>query len=362
MVTLVSGVPDSGKTAYCVDKIKKIASNDIKELSHIENVYTNIAGFKFHFFSDNKVNFERLDFKNLYEHLKIMHKIYIDNDGTEKSLELLIEYTKKNGLFASYFVIDEAQNYFDNLDKVKLWWITYHAQLQQQIDLITQNKALIHAKYISNTELFIKAMPRSKAVSEDTLRYFHYTEPRMTKKYQSSEVKVDEDFFKLYKTFKKSTQKPVGRKYIIYFVLFVFFLITMFTILLMKMMSSDTPIEEQKEITQTEVQPRSEPIYVPTQKDKSVDIYDIEGLIYMQLLCSPKFKYCLYNNKRINFDFYLKMKDLQNFKEFSLTKITDDFYKLDVFVTESFYQIYSGGANNEKDNFIDSNSKESTSF
>ncbi len=69
------------------------------------------------------------------------------NESNDNLDDILNEYTKKNKIYNAYFVIDECHNYFDNQDKVKMWWLTYHRHLHHEIDFITQNKTLIHTKY-----------------------------------------------------------------------------------------------------------------------------------------------------------------------------------------------------------------------
>jgi zona occludens toxin len=350
MLTLLTGSPGSGKTLFAIDNIIKIANNEAPEFKNIKNVYTNISGFKFDKFEGNNVNFLRLYFDSFYDHLKKLFAIYCENDGEDNLDDLLQEYCKQNNILDTYFIIDEAHQYFDNQDKVKNWWFTYHRHLNHEILLITQNKSLINTIYRNIPEIFIKAQPRSKAISQNVLRFFLYTEYRMTQKFATTEITVNKSYFDLYKSGNKSSQKRVGVKYIIYFFIMVFVLLFFFGFLVYKMYFSSPDIKEDiKPVPQTSI--KSNPIPVPQTSIKSNDL-DLSTLKYMNLICSLKYNYCLYNKQKINLEFYLKMKHLKKFQEISISRMIDDFYSLDVFVTDDFYSIYNKqGVNNEKNSF-----------
>ena len=55
--------------------------------------------------------------------------------------------------------------------------------------------------------------------------------------------------------------------------------------------------------------------------------------------------------------FYFKMKNIYNFNEISLSKVFNEFYLLNVFVNEKFYNIYNKGDNNEKNTSNNSNNE-----
>jgi hypothetical protein len=70
MLSLLVGTPGSGKTLYAIDKIIKIANNEAPEFKNIEYLYTNISGFDFDKFKDNKVVFDRFVFDKFYAHIQ----------------------------------------------------------------------------------------------------------------------------------------------------------------------------------------------------------------------------------------------------------------------------------------------------
>lgn len=249
MLTLLVGTPGSGKTLLAIDKIIKINSGEAKEFENIEYIYNNISGFKFEKYIDSKIKNEKLVFNSLYVHLKVLYSLFIQNEHKDNLDEILQNYCRENHLLNSYFIIDEAHNFFDNQDKVKNWWFTYHRHLNHEILLITQNKSLINTQYRNIPELFIKAQPRSKAISKNVLRYFNYTDYRMTQKFSTSEIRINNTYFELYTSGNKSNQKQVGLILIRMFILFVISLIILFSYFVYKFWFSNGsfPIEQNLE-------------------------------------------------------------------------------------------------------------------
>lgn len=360
MLSLLVGTPGAGKTLYAIDIIKKIANNEAYEFKNIQYVYTNISGFKFDLFKDNKVTFDKFIMKNFYEHLEFLFSIFCDNENNDNLDNLLQDYCKQHNLLNAYFIIDEAHNHFDNQDKIKNWWFTYHRHLNHEILLITQNKSLINTQYRNIPEVFIKAQPRSKAISKDVMRYFLYTEYRMTQKFSTTQITVNQSYFDIYKSGNISNQNRVGVKFIKNFIFSILASLFLFGSLAYNMIYSDTKNEEITNNTSLPLD-TSLPVQIQTITDNKNNSIDLSDLKHMQLLCSMKDKFCLYKNQKINLDFYLRMKDLQNFQEFSLTKTIGDFYSLDVFVSEDFFTIYNQGVNNEK-NINGSNANQSISL
>lgn len=252
MLTLLTGTPGSGKTLFAIDIIIKINSKEAKEFTHIKTIYNNIAGFKFEKYINSEIENKKLNFDELYVHLSLLYSLFLKNQNKDDLDNILQEYCEKNHILNSYFIIDESHNYFDNQDKIKNWWFTYHRHLNHEILLITQNKSLINTQYRNIPELFIKAQPRSKAISKNVLRYFNYTEYRMTQKYSTTEIKVNKTYFDLYTSGNISNQKLVGKKIIYAFIIFIFTFLLIFIYFIYKNWF-DTP-------NHTAPPPKKEPI------------------------------------------------------------------------------------------------------
>ncbi len=267
MLTLLTGTPGSGKTLLAIDKIIKINSNEAKEFEHITHIYNNIAGFKFERYVDSKIKNEKLEFNKLYVHLSMLYKMFLQYESNDKLDDILQNYCKEVNILNAYFIIDEAHNYFDNQDKVKNWWFTYHRHLNHEILLITQNKSLINTQYRNIPELFIKAQPRSKAISKNTLRYFNYTDYRMTQKFSTTEIKVNDTYFDLYTSGNVSKQKLVGQKLIIGFVIFLIAFILIFIYFIYKFWFAVPKYQQKQENTPPQNQPQTTKI-----EDKNIDL------------------------------------------------------------------------------------------
>jgi|GEM_PF-4561591 len=312
MLTLLVGTPGSGKTLFAIDKVIKIANSELDEFKKIEYVYTNISGFDFDKFKDNKVVFDRFVFNVFYQQIKELFLIFCENENQDNLDDLLQEYCKNNNILNAYFIIDEAHNFFDNQDKVKMWWFTYHRHLNHEILLITQNKSLINIQYRNIPEIFVKAQPRSKAISENVLRYFNYTEYRMTQKFSTTEITINKSYFDIYKSGNKSSQKLVGKKYIIMFIIFLLALILLFSFFIYKLFFTapspqkinepkqeqikttiNTPVPQPQIVTQSPNNAQTNQIISPAPQI----IEATQNLKLFKFSCFEKFCYYTQDNK-----------------------------------------------------------------
>lgn len=334
MLTLLVGTPGSGKTLFAIENIIKIANSEATEFKNIENVYINISGFNFDKFKDNKVKFNKLIFDSLYVHLKILYSLFIQNENKDNLDEILQNYCKENNILNSYFIIDEAHNFFDNQDKVKSWWFTYHRHLNHEILLITQNKTLINPMYRNIPEIFVKAQPRSKAISKNVLRYFHYTEYRMTQKFSTTEITINQTYFDLYTSGNTSNQKQVGLKFIVSFIVALVFLISILGYFIYKFVFSNIYPEnieqssnpQTQNITKNEIFSTNQSLEVPQIQQPLVsnDLPKQENLKLYKFNCFEQF--CYYKiDKSNNFEIPLNilreyLLDIDINKQFSELK------------------------------------------
>lgn len=348
MLTLLTGTPGSGKTLLAIDRIIKINSNEAKEFNHIEYIYNNIAGFKFERYIDSKIKNEKLEFSKLYVHLTILYKMFLQYESQDNLDDILQDYCKQNNLLNAYFIIDESHNYFDNQDKVKNWWFTYHRHLNHEILLITQNKSLINTQYRNIPELFIKAQPRSKAISKNVLRYFNYTDYRMTQKFSTTEIKINDTYFDLYTSGNISNQKLVGQKLIIAFAIFVIAFILIFVYFVYKFwfaVPKYTPKSEIKETTQMQQK----------QSIKSNEINENEvSKKLFKFICFENFCYLKSDKETLSLPYSILRKHILGIEDVYIETKTK---RLNVYfiADEDTFNFLQGVRTNEKGNNLNFN-------
>ena len=174
-ITFITGIAKSGKTYFSTYTMYNMYKNDLVKSNtfmqwfryyiaplppkkYYETTYTNINQFNFEFSSRIK----KLNFHKLRADLSLLHK-YSTVDLMEDR-ELIIE-AEKLGLYNCLIVIDEASHYFVKpVDKVLVWWLTYHAHLFQDIHIITQHMDNVPNEYLLNGEFFYLVYPPSKAI------------------------------------------------------------------------------------------------------------------------------------------------------------------------------------------------------
>jgi hypothetical protein len=147
MITVVYGVPGSGKTYYAVHWIKRrcLESSDVffRVRSDVLLI-TNLA--------------LRLDSNENYIYLEDFHDFakYMDVDFWKANFHLL--QGRK-----VVFVVDECQRffYFYGSDVKVLYFLQYHRHLGMDILLITQTPKSLPAKVFELSEFLIEAVPKS---------------------------------------------------------------------------------------------------------------------------------------------------------------------------------------------------------
>jgi len=350
MVIYLLGIPGSGKSYYAVNVIYDNFAKDIPKNAKLSLkkdylvCYTNIDGFNF----DLVNNVYPLDFSKLLSQLEILY--FMKMQG--KSDEELIEKAKEFNIYKALFVIDEAHNYFNNDNKILVWWLTYHRHLYQDIILITQNLALIHSKYKPLSEMFLKAKPPSLSLSKKYFYYKHFTESRLS---QASYVKTIKllkkpEVFKLY----HSGDKVVSENVILRFILFSFFFLVLlfagfYFFFLSKLNDSKVKVDVpssnsqlQSQVSQN-VQNVSNKNYQPVLKK---DDLDPESIVLLTATCKNNFCY---------------LKDVGKYIDIKVLRFARDYYNLEIIsirnnfgyglitfsVDSSFLKFVKGGINYE---------------
>ena len=222
MITLITGFPGSGKTFKSVKNIFDIINSDTIKYDFI---YTNINGFKY----DKHNKLKRFDEDKFYNFLTQLYALYNIHKNQDDVDIYLIKFCKEEDYYNCYFVFDECHNFFSLKDDTKIFWLTYHRHLFHEIDLITQNKTLIHTKYRGVIEIFIDAQPRSKKILNQTLVYKKYSSfsMRKTDLFDKESLKIDNRVFALYKSGNISNQKSILLKY---FKIIIFGIIVAFSL------------------------------------------------------------------------------------------------------------------------------------
>ncbi len=217
MTCYVVGIPGSGKTALAVNHIIKNKDND-----KYTKIYTNINQFDF-----SKIQKAiDLNWEVIYESLVELHQLYKSKVTDDE----LIEYAKTHGLYQVLIVLDECHNFLDKKDTVLVWWLSYHRHLNQDIFLITQNLALVEAKYKAFAEVFYRASPSFLRFQHHVLKYTKFISSRMTKNDKFGVEKIDtkkNNVFAYYKSGDNSKGTNIILKYISISLFFFFMMFVM---------------------------------------------------------------------------------------------------------------------------------------
>lgn len=235
MLEYYTGVPGSGKTYRAVDHIYNSFLDEKHEnFSKYKRFYTNINEFNFEYFNDIETDqsenlkskkpttkndpldpvANNLDFDHLLANLEILRELYLQKVPDAE----LMKRADELRLSDSFFVIDEAHNYFDSKNDTLVWWLSYHRHLHQDIMLITQSLDLIYRKYLRFAEFFYRAVPSSLRIRGNVFTYNQYLKWQLFKNSKSGTIKVkfNNEVYKLYGSGANTQGKKVIYKFIIF--------------------------------------------------------------------------------------------------------------------------------------------------
>ncbi len=112
----------------------------------------------------------------------------------------------------------------------------------------------------------------------------------------------------------------VGRKYIYSFIFFLVLMMFLFYYLFSSMTAPAT-------ITSSEIDKNSIPSAIDSnnldlenKKQPKEDLEVYRKYKFMSLSCNKKTRYCFYNNEKISIDTYIKLKNIFDVKELSISK------------------------------------------
>lgn len=362
MLSLVVGIPGSGKTYYCVYKIYKYFVEPYEEkqkdekngfLSSLKDMflkdnkydinkynvcYTNINGFKFEL-CNNLV--KPFNFNHFYECMSILHSMYKNDKATDDELILKI---KEFGYYKALIIIDEAHNYFDKKnDEILLWILTYHRHLFLDIDLITQNVSLISKDYSCLCEEFYKSSPPSLRISKNYFRYTQYLDNnfflnRVVKRFSLPAL---QKIFNLYISGNDTRKKSLILKIFFIFVSFCIFSIFLFFIFLNGVNNNTSFVDNNQQINVN----NSHNIKQNAPENvKSQDYY------YYYVICYDN-SYCKINNdeyKEISYKVFMYLKEINTPNFFEVNRSQKSITRFNLVYEKDIFKFLKKGLKNEK--------------
>ena len=350
MIAYYLGIPGSGKSYAGVYTIFNNFSDNPKAKKDLKkdyiSCYTNINQFNF----DKVKNVYKFDFNEFYKQISALHRLYKKKEPDS----VLIEQAKEYNIYKTLFVIDECHNFFDREDAVLVWWLTYHRHLYHDIFLITQNLALVNAKYKPLAEAFYMARPSSLKLSNKNFQYTYYTDKRLTKDSKVNIVKYPKvkEVFELYHSGDEVKTKNV----VLHFVVISAVLAIILLVGLYYFFSSFTPDNEvaKKSSIQTAQPPakvleRKITTYssASSETDSSADISDKR---FIKVSCSMSS--CTYANVSFDPHVFAYLKSLDSFELLYKKRVNKRFYIYYALVDSSVYSVFfksDSGVENESE-------------
>ena len=235
-ITFITGVARSGKSYYSTHFIYQMYKKEVLKTNilmqwlryyffplppkdYYETTFTNINELNFDFHPRLKP----LVFPELIEKLTILHDLRVNQNKQDKDM---IVKAKELGLHNCLFIIDEGAHYFEKpVNKVLVWWLTYHGHLFHEIHILSQHMDQIPNEYTKNGEHFYKAYAPSSAIYKNKISYGLYKNGSFFKNGKISDfsIKLIPQVYSLYVSGKLPKRKPILKKFIpIFLLLFIF--------------------------------------------------------------------------------------------------------------------------------------------
>jgi len=221
MLLFITGVPGAGKTYYSVNKI---FNEFIKSDTHYSFLYTNIAMFKF----GVSPKFKEFNNSVFFDKISQLYSMYSQNCLESE----LIEKAKELEIFNSFFVIDEAHNFFDRERPELVFFLTYHRHFFCDIFLVSQNLLLIHYKYRYLAEYFVKAKSSSISLNPRVFSYNYFADDKFNEKLESVTLLKRKEVFQLYSAADVVRSKNFISKFFIYIILAIVVSLSVFLYLI----------------------------------------------------------------------------------------------------------------------------------
>lgn len=334
MVEFLTGVPGSGKTYKAVYALYSNFAKDKNKLKdksyvnkNIEIAYTNINELDL----DKFENVNSLDWEEFYKNLTTLHIAY----KAKKTDTELKDLAKDMNLLNCLIVIDECHNYFDNQDKVLIWYLSYHRHLHHEVYLITQSLALVNTKYKSFSEFFYRAVPSSLKIFKH-MKYVQYTSSRLSNVSKSGVIKlpINQDVFSVYGSGKNSSGKSVIIRYLILLVLFLGLFYAILHYFIVSNTNSSEP--EKSEVNETTTNNTTSNPFNETSNFTFSGNKENKYLVSVK--CSQKFNICHFKKKIFSKKILDSLALYKKYVVVAYDKIHNSSYKTYlIYVDDDFY-------------------------
>lgn len=325
MIDYFFGKPRTGKTYRAVNILYEDYIKDENSSPKFTNILTNIGGFKFkeinQTFQDRGSSSlaYKLVWKKFYEHLAVMYKMAMDDkDDTE-----LNRYAYSHKINDCLIILDEASLYMKKYDDVISWWLAYHGHFKIRIIIVTQSPKQINSEYLVHAEIYYEAQPQSKQLSNNKLRYIHYSDSHFSKdnKFSSDILTARKEIFDLYKSGEVDKPKKILYKFIFFMFLSLVLMFSLFKFLMYRL-SPDLP--DTPDINNIQQQTQSNDNY--SYKESSYSSLDI----LLNVRCNESYCWNVdkkYQNNEVSLS-YFKFVVLQNDLELQYSEIKNEIYQL----------------------------------
>jgi zona occludens toxin len=350
MIQFLTGVIGSGKTYYAINFIVKNFAKDEElkkkidkrfELEPLQRCLTNINELDIDSFN----NVYSLNFKEFYENLKVGYTAYQDG-ATDTELNEIKEVEAINH---SLIVLDECHNFLQKKDDVLVWWLSYARHMYMEVILISQDLALVDAKYKKFSEYFFKAQPSSLRIFNNYMRYSQYTDSTFynTRKVGTIKVKIIPEIFELYGSGKNINNESFIKKFILLGVFLLLFMFLLIYGIRLYWSPTDNSENEPKKEVKVNSPAKKEKIIIPTKKEIKPLKVEQEMLVFY---CDSTI--CIYEHNYYPVDYLFKVLSIvKNYKIIYKNKLDFNFIEYYILVPNSFkskYLILNHQENNKK--------------
>ena len=347
MIKYITGVPGAGKSYFAVHILYSNFGVDPKhkdkdyKYNSIDKAYTNINELE----TPEYEEVTELNWQDFYKHISHAHQLQTEFEADDSEVK---DYLLENNYLDCLVILDECHNKLAKEDPALVWWLTYHRHLGHEIILITQNLALVHAKYKELSEFFFKAVPSSRRLTKSKMRYQVFSDSRMSQnaKTDTKNIKFNKIIYDTYHSGANTQGKSIFTKLLIFIVLGILAFFGLITFLMNSMLSSSQK-EEQKLQPQTQL-----PIptgYRNTNLPQNIDITE-PTQTKISIICSRPENICIYDHITMSYKEYRYFQKKYDFEIIDTNQIPKtNFVNYIMFVDDTFLSTI-GANQNEKNN------------